>query len=604
MTNTNSRYKLKILAISCFILILLSSFIAYAHPARGYELSIYESTPILVWIFLIISITGGVTIIIHQVYTKEYKNSNFWLFGFLILILSRMNLLYIPYIRGYYTWRGDNISHIGYVKDVLFTGHVASDNFYPITHILLAELISISGAPIELIINHSTALISVFYVVSIYLLATAVLPIRDAQLLSVAAIGGVLFNGYDVYLMPNGWSILYLPLLFFFFFKSFKSLEYRLLLVITLVLYPFFHPLSSTVLVIALLTIGFTRLLLYIVEYKNLSLNNILHSFPLTQVLIVLGILLPWILSFPWFGPNIRSLHTALTAGHSPDVIAQMGSTLDKINVHGLDFVKLVIKMRGDDIIFLALSIIAAIILLKKYKNNKEIKNNENIVILLGITFAIGIMYATYLFNIIPGLGNIGSGRLLAYLVLFTPIFVGYTFQHFFSKKRTYITASLCILIIMTASIISIFSVYPSPYVIRPTPEVTPMDMHGFEWSVSYKSRDIGCTCIISRTYRFADAILGNAEEDKRTDIEHSAPIIPDHFDYVNHSTLGESYKKDKYAVIPKMDKIIYYTVWEAIGRFYKEDFKRLESDESVDKLYSNGECDVWYIHTNKKAIG
>jgi len=596
--------KIKIVAIVCFAFIAISDFIAYTNPAKGYELSIYESTPFLVWLLLILSITGGVAIIIHQVYTKEYKSSNFWLIGLLILILSRMSLLYIPFIRGYYTWRGDNISHIGSVKDVLLSGHVASDNFYPITHILLTEIISVSGVPIELIVNHSTALFSIFYVVSTYLLATAALPKKDAQLISVASIGGVLFNGYDAYLMPNGWSILYLPLVFFLFIKSSKSLEYRLLLVIMLILYPFFHPLSSTMLVISLLTIGFVSVLLHIIEYKKISLNNILHNFPITQILIVLGILLPWILSFPQFYLNIRSLYTALTTGHSPDVITQMSATLDKINVHGFEFVKLLIKIMGDDIIFLVLSTIAAIILLKSYKkNHKNLKNSENLIILLGITFTIGIMYASYLFNIIPGLGNINSQRLLAYLVLFTPIFAGFSFHHFLSKERTHITASLCIVIIMTASIISILSLYPSPYIIRPNPEVTQMDMYGFEWFVDYKSRDIGCTYIMSPPYRFADAILGDVGEDKRSDIEHYAPQIPDHFNYIAHERLGESYKKDRYAVITKMDKIIYDTVWRVVGRFHKEDFEKLETAETVDKLYTNRECDVWYIHANEKEM-
>ena len=578
---------LKTITIISFVLISLSNMISYSNPANGYELSIYESTPIFVWIFLIISIAGGVTIIFHQAYTKEYKSSNFWLMGFLILVLIRISLLYIPFTRGYYTWRGDNISHIGIVKDILLTNHFTYDNFYPITHSLLAEIISISGMPIESVINYSTALFSAFYVISIYLLATTVFPKKDASLLSLAAVGGVLFNGYDVYLMPNGWSVLYLPLLFFFFFKSSESLEYRILLIVMLVLYPFFHPLSSIVIVVALLTIGFTRILLYIVKYKRLSLNNIIYRFPITQVLIVLGILLPWILSFPGFYPNIRSLYTALTTGHGPDIIAGMRSILDKINLHGLEFLKYVIKVMGDDIIFLALSIIAAIILLKSYKNHKEWKKSENIIILLSITFVIGIIYTIYLFNIFPGLENIASDRLLAYLVLFTPILVGYTFQQFLSKKRTYITASLCILIIMTASIISILSLYPSPYTIRPNPEITQMDMNGFEWFISYKDRDIGCTYIMSPPYRFGDAILGYAKE--RRIIGPRLPQFPDHFGYTNYPTLGESYKLDRYAVITQMDKIIYDTVWKEVGRFHKEDFEKLENDKTVNKLYSNG---------------
>mgnify|MGYP000197394530 CR=1 FL=1 len=307
----NPKHLLKNIAIICFILIALSNIIAFFHPARGYELSIYKSTPALVWIFLIISIAGGVTIIVHQVYTKEYKNSNFWLFGLLILILSRMSLLYIPFIRGYYTWRGDNISHIGAVKDVLLTGHVATGNFYPGTHILLAELTSISGAPIELIANHITGLFSILYVVFIYLLATTVLHERGQQLLVFGAIGGVIFNDYEVFLRPNALSFLMLPLVLFLYFKH--SIKYRIPFVILLVLYPFFHPFSSIVLVASFIAIGLSQATL---GYKYKIGRKEREPFSIVPILIVLCILLPWILSFQWFELNIRLLFKRLTTGY------------------------------------------------------------------------------------------------------------------------------------------------------------------------------------------------------------------------------------------------------------------------------------------------
>lgn len=601
MPNTNSKYNLKILAIACFILIFLSSFIAFLHPARGYELSIYESTPTFVWIFLIFSITGGVTIIVHQVYTREYKNSNFWLFGFLILILSRMTLLYIPFIRGYYTWRGDNISHIGAVKDVLLTGHFPTDNVYPVTHIFLAELISISGAPIELIVNHSTALISVFYVVSIYLLATAVLHERGQQLLAFVAIAVVFFNDYDVFLRPNGWSFLMFPLVLFLYFKH--SINYQILFVIFLILYPFFHPLSSLVLVACFIAIGLSQTTLgyiYKIKHKKREL------FPIVPVLIVLCILLPWILSFQGFALNIRQLFEALTTGHSPDVIASMGSTLDKINVHGFEFIKLFIKGYGDDFIFIMFSLIAGIIIVKgilskRFKNSEDIMN---LVSLLVIFLIAGFLYAAYLFGTIPGLHTIGGSRFQRFFVLFTPVLTGFAIYEI--SKKVHPTRLICVgivCIIVLASAISIGSLYRSPYVLRPGAGVTQMEMHGFEWFVDYKSRDIGCTCIMSPPYRFADAILGDSEEDKRSDIPHYAPAIPDHFNYTVHNSLGESYEKDRYAAITQMDKVIYDTVWKVVGRFNESDFCRLEEDPTVDKLYDNRETEVFYIHTIKKLV-
>lgn len=592
MNNISIKYRLKLLAIICYILISLSVYLAYINPAKGYELSIYQSTPSIIWIFLIISILGGVTLIFHQVYSREYENNNFWLFGFLILILSRISLLYIPYIRGYYGWMGDHNTHMGHVKDIISTGHFGKFNFYPITHILLAEIKFISGVSIELLANYSTALISVFYVISIYLLAKSTLSQKNAQLLSVATVGGVLFDGCDVFLFPMGWSARYLPFFILIFFKSIKSLEYKLLLIIMLITYPLFHLFSATVLVIILLTIGFTRAVFILIESEKPFLNNILQRFPFTQVLIILVILFPWILSFRRFYPNVRNLSWSFNTGQGRNTIDWMNSLLDKVGIHGIEFVKLLVREKGDDIIFLILSFVAAAILFKNYKNNKDLEHYQNLIILISITLVIGLAYTIYLFNIIPGLLNIAFGRLQLYLILLTPVFAGYSFQKLLRRSRTPIIASLSIFIIMTASIISIFSLYSSPYTFKPNAMVTQIDMDGFKWIIIHDTENIEYVDIMSRIKRFADPILG-IEKTK----EYLSTPIPDHFNYTIYSTLGESYQEDKYAVLTQRDKVIYDTVWKIWGRFDKEDFDKLENDKTVDKIYTNGASDIWYIH-------
>ena len=192
------------------MLSLFSILMAYFNPAHGYELSLYNSTPPIVWISLIFSIFGGISIIMYIVHRNQSDYYNYCFLGLLILLFDRIILLYIPYIRGYYSWRGDNISHFGILKEILTFGHIPSDLVYPITHILLSELVYITGLSNEIIANHSTALISVFYVISIYLLATSSLVTKKEQILAVTSIAGVFFSGYDVYLC-------YICLLCYFF---------------------------------------------------------------------------------------------------------------------------------------------------------------------------------------------------------------------------------------------------------------------------------------------------------------------------------------------------------------------------------------------------
>lgn len=583
-------WKVKLLAIFSFMLITFALFIAYSNPAIGYELSIYESTPFVVWIALILSIVGGVSLILHQVYVEQYKWNNFWLVGFLILILSRISLLYIPFIRGYYTWRGDNISHIGFLKDILMTHAVPSDNFYPAVHLFLAQVQIISGVSIEFIVNYSTALFSIIYVISIYLLSTTIVSSRKAQILSVAAIGGVLFNPYNVYLMPNGWSVNYLPLLFFIYMKfagNNLAIPYKLLCIIILVLYPFFHPLS-TIMIIAMFIIMWIIYLIH--NWTTLKSNKSSVLNPINVILIEIAIFLPWIFSFPVFDNNIRRLFNAIMNDVSVNNIANMEITLNKINFDYFDFMEYIIKTMGDEIIFLVLTIIAAIILLKYYAEKRK---NENLLTLIAFTSFFGLLYGAYLFNIIPGLENVAGIRLLRYLPIFTPIAAGFVFSYII--KKNHITLIICLVIIMTASTLTVLSLYDSPYITRPTPGITRMDIDGMKWILDVRNTDIATTSIMSPMYRFADGILGRNGHN----INHYEPTIPDHFNYTTYKYLGESYVKDRYAVITLFDRIIYTTVWKVVGRFDKDDFEKLDEDLTVNKIYSNGETYVYRIYAN-----
>lgn len=589
----------KIIAIIGFICLSFANIIAYLNPSQGYELSFYEQTPLCVWLLIAISVICGLFVIFFHI--RNEQKDNFWLLlGLSLLILIRISLLYLPFIRGYYTWNGDNISHIGYLKDIISMGYLSNENYYPITHVILAIIKIISNIPVELVVNYSTALISAFYVVSIYLLSRKILIERNAQILSVAVIAVVLFNRYDVYLMPNGWSLLLLPFVVYLFFKSYDSLKYRILMLITLVLYPLFHPLSSVILAIILLSIGTAEIVFAKINHNKSNGNLNVKWFskiPIIQIIILLVILFSWILSFKTFEPNIRNIYQAIITGFSPNVIAEMGGTLEKINVHGISFIKLLFKIYGDEIIFLSLTFIAAFMLIKKYLHHKQFNiSDKGIFPLLCITLVIGIIYFAYLLNIIPGLGNIGAGRLLAYVVLFTPIFAGYVFYRFIKKQNNYALISTFILIFILSAT-TILNLFPSPYVINPNNQVTQMDIKGFEWIVTYKNDSIKANDfaeIISPPYRFIDAIIGN--EKRMEVIGGKSPEVPDHFNYNLHRTIGESFENDKYMVLTKFDKIVYATVWSEVGRFSSDDFIKLNEDITAVKLYCNGECDTWKV--------
>ena len=129
-----------------FIFIAISGILLLYSPITGYEISIYDSTPTIVWILLFFATICGIGLVFSFVWSDERIPSTYWLLSVVLIIIARLELLYIPYLRGYITLRGDNISHIGYVLDILKNSYIG-DNSYPVTHILCSEISLITSMP-------------------------------------------------------------------------------------------------------------------------------------------------------------------------------------------------------------------------------------------------------------------------------------------------------------------------------------------------------------------------------------------------------------------------------------------------------------------------
>jgi len=318
----------KLATICGFLSLGVALMLAWLNPATGYELDIYGSTPLATWLLIGAAMAIGAGVILHQLLTSGYKHSRLWMLGFALLLVARLALLWVPYARGYVTWGGDNITHWGM-------------NSYPVTHSMLAQVIQLTGLPIKTVTNLSTGLFSAFYIILIYLLSTGVTPKPKYQLAAVLLAGLIIvMGGYNVLLMPNGWSILFMPLLFFLYFSKGKGLAFSFPFILVLALFPFFHPLSSLMtglsfLMILAISVPLWHYLGKKAEPDGIHLNT---GRPLTPSILQFVMLIPWILSFDQFKPNIRNMWTQITSG-APSQFGNIEDTLAKINMTGWDTV-------------------------------------------------------------------------------------------------------------------------------------------------------------------------------------------------------------------------------------------------------------------------
>jgi len=587
---------LKIITIIAFSFIFLICYIAHLSPVAGYELSIYDSTPLFVWVLLILSGTIGTIIIADRVISAK-RTDDFWIVGLIVLLLCRFTALSIPRIRGYIAWRGDELTHIGYVKDILNTGIIPTDNSYPITHVILSEMASILNVSVGFAVSILIPVISIIFVISIYLLATLLLPEEKSQILCVAVIGLVIFNDYEVYLRPNGLSFLLIPFTIFLFLHN--STPYRVILIIYLLIYPFFHPLSSVALIMAFIVIGVSQLIIKFNNNIGVDLSDNIRV--LEPTLILICIFLPWILSFQSYEPNLRLLYASITNGYSSDVLGSMGRRLDTISIEGFELVVLFLKLYGISVLFIFLSLFAGFFIIKLLIDKSQDFSRVSFLFSIFLIFLIsGILYLVYLTGF-SGLASIGGERFQRFLLLFTPVLVGYSLYELYKKfSHVRLTTVLILCLLVFTPVVSLYTLYDSPNVIRPGAGVTQMDISGFQWGIDHKSEDLGVVQIMSPVYRFSDYILGKTESDGRNDYSKYVPSVPNHFNYDNSCRIGDVYVDDKYAFLTQFDRIIYDTVWSPVGRFRAVDFYMLNADPSVDKIYSNGETEAHLIHSTR----
>ena len=593
----NDKELIKIVAIISLTLLSLALLISHEFPAKGYELDIYISTPSFVLIF--IAFACGI-ITFYEWVSQGHNIGRIWVFGLFILIMSRIVLLYIPYTRGYINWMGDHISYLGMVKDILSTGYIGHDNFYPITHIFFAEMTTVTGIQEATVSNLGTAFISVFFVLSTYLLAGAIFRDTGRRLLATLIAGSVLLTGlYNVFSIPNGLSILMLPFLYYLYFKQ-SSFSYRILLIIILLVYPFFHPLSCVIVIITLFILARSRWFVPKAfdpaTTQSTKIYSIAYFFIET---IIFGI---WVYQNPQLNRSVQAFWQQITMGIGSGTLQQLGESLSKVNVHGINIVTLIFKMYGAEIILTLISAIGIVYLIKWSRDGTRPKEIQNILPLAFVFVFCGALYVAYLLGL-PGM-QVGAGQLdrrfLAYFEILLPIFAAFTFYIILQKVnfRDWVNSSILFILIFTSAL-SMASLFPSTFVEQPNFQVTTMDMTGMKWFIEKKDYGIRCVFISLPPSRFSDAIIGyDVTHRQRLDITDSRKPVPDHFGYSQYYSLGTQYPKDNYLTMTRTDRTVYTSVWKDVGRFDNTDFDKLERDSTVNKLYSNSEMNVYYITT------
>jgi len=596
----------KLLATIAFTLILLVLVIITITPsATGYEISIYDAYPLYFWFFLIGAIACGIIILVHQAFTEE--KLNWWLAGFsvilFIVVFANLIIILLPIFRGYFISDvGDEITHLGMIKDIALTGRTGRENVYPISHILSISLSYISGLNSRSIIKIVPAIFYLIYIGGLYLLAKTIGE-KFGQVLLVMAFGSVLlFTYFNIFFLPTQFFLYLIPLILMLLLRKTASsnrLEYTIIFLIMLLPMPFLHPLGSVFLILLFLLFELSVLIHRFLIRRGYAQSAAI-SYPsktaLMPALVVFIIFFMWFSSFALFRTTVTQAYEWFVYGHGTPPVETMAEQLRMAGFTILDFIDLLIKNYGHDLIFILISLIAILIILRNLRLRNSPRIEEIFFSLFFLIFS--VFYIQTLLGAFICTGR--SLRVYCWPLMASTVLNGIVFHEWISKlkgKRFKICISLLTIVIIIAAIIGVFSVYPSPHIKLGNLQITEMNFEGMEWFFEHKNSDM--TFYFDQLpFRAVHAIFGHDAPKPKT-VGHFSQVPP-HLGYEDNKTLSYSFNYDAYIVISERIKAIKTKLWPDVGRYALSDLNRLSSDPAVSKIYFNGGLETWRVVTTE----
>lgn len=579
-----------ILTLSIGCLAITSLIVESTPPATGFENSVYRAYPTFMWLVY----SFGLLAAFFGLYRARKRESVISFLGSIFAYYTLVAIL--PIARGYRLHtRGtsDTLVHLGEVKSVLETGHMPSHLFYPAIHSTTTILSFFTTPERAAIVVPLSATIALLLFIALAIIS---LTNTDCLALCLFAALPLTLTHFHVHLHPAFVSTLGLPVLVYLMTTGSRipPQRARVMMLVTLIWMVFAHPFTAVfgtiVIASSISVIKMTRNVGFVTNVPNLPSTT-------TVLLIVGGLWIMWYTAQDIFGTFIgQVLESAVdgaggpgtqTAGQAAETSSQTNSSLAfLIRWGGL--------LYGASILPLAagIGVIA-------YRLSDFVRRREKIHwgwIYTAAQLGIGIgLAASFL---IAYLGPTNPVRAARYGVILGTISIGLGLVHYTDSELRWqnVLAMTLVICVLATAIIGVFSVHQT------NKHMTEMEYTGVEHTLSHQNeqRTIRSYDISSKTQRY---VVGTHNINSSFAMQTDNPKyeIPENMGYHAQDTAGGA-MGDSYLITKEYDlKRPEAEIFEDHQRpglhvYDRNDIERLGTDQTAQKVYNNGEFDLWVL--------
>lgn len=597
---TNRLYYRILVIFAVFSFSLCSMIIVRTPIADGYELSIYDSYPSYFWILLCLGIFTGLIVLINQAFGNNHR---YWdLVGFLIILIYNVMILSLPFFRGYRLYPTyDALSHLGEMKNILQVGNIWHDDFYPMIHILGVSLIYFTNIKNEGILE--TILFISFYIMyltTFYILATMIANTRTGQAILMTAFASpLLLSNLHTLIHPALFSLFLLPMLLYFYHRRIiittNRIECTIILILLILAVTFSHPVTSIFLIILVLSFPISeniyRKLVPNKEMSNLSKSNNIYGSAWNICFIIIMCFYIWYFSFPDILWNIRDVYLFLMSPGA-SLFSTQTNTLHSSNISIYHTLTIFINKYGSTMVYIILSVISILILLKRYLYDRI--NLRLIDFVYAVAFMVSSIFSAY--SLFGYTGEFNILRISRFFLFISPLLCGlviYRSIDMAPKNRRNKYIACLITLIMVLVVLNIYNVYSSPRNADINWQGTTAEIAGAEWFTKFEDKQIIISTSAFKVRNYEDLLLGYYNP-AIFEQNFDNNLIPAHFGYEKNDTISKTMgNSERYILLNKADELAFKIFPENAELknyiFTSNDFIKLNKDPSISSIYENG---------------
>ena len=438
----------------------------------------------------------------------------------------------------------------------------------------------------------------ILYVLSLYILGKTLLGTKNGgifvSIFGIPLIFSFLHSGF----IPFFFALLTFPLILYMYQKIIQDPTQKKAFYICLIFFSFFivfcHPMVSVFLIIV-----FSIFALF--ESIRIGSNSRPSNIDAANIVIIVFLTLTvWWLQFrDLLGTLQRIIFTIFGGMAYTSIVQNQVNAVNTSNVSIWLVLDHFFKIYGPICLYFSISLLFLLYILYNYFKNKKLSEDDFIYSLqfLAALF-IGVALITGFFAIDEPI------RALMDALIFATILCGLFFYRiwFSIPKKSRLGLSISITSLMTlVCILTIMTVYFSPWISLPNPALSNEDKNGFGWIFTYRNAELPIVSETGQMWKFSNYYYESTNRGNDQNLLEYPWRIPSNFGYMTNRTIRDSFaylpEKNLYLITTESMKLAPYAVSadrrNRLKSFTDSDFIRLTYDPSVNLVYSSNQFGV-----------